>query len=106
MKRNLDMVLTAKGLAATTPLESSRLGPPPPVRCLRCRHVLADCSYAKCTFPGDYEPEWIEKHGPPRVTHGAGTDVRAWWPACVDYSPGDGRVSPDAARWTPDGATP
>lgn len=23
----------------------------------------------------------------PRVTHGEQTDVRAWWPACVDYQP-------------------
>jgi hypothetical protein len=22
-----------------------------------------------------------------RVSHGAGTDVRAWWPACRDYQP-------------------
>jgi hypothetical protein len=35
-----------------------------------------------------------------RVTHGAGSDVRAWWPACTDYTPGD-RISPDAARSIP-----
>lgn len=35
------------------------------------------------------------------VTHGASTDVRAWWPACRDYSPGDSALSPDAARSIP-----
>ena len=24
-------------------------------------------------------------HEYPRVTHGEGTDVRGWWPACTDY---------------------
>lgn len=37
-----------------------------------------------------------------RVTHGAGSDVRAWWPACQDYSPGDS-ISDDAARFIPGG---
>lgn len=37
-----------------------------------------------------------------RVSHGAGTDVRAWWPACRDYSPGDPSLSPDAARCVPE----
>jgi hypothetical protein len=23
----------------------------------------------------------------PRVSNGAGTDVRSWWPACPDYQP-------------------
>lgn len=48
-------------------------------------------SYAKCTADdGD------------RVSHGAGTDVRAWWPACRDYSPGEPGLSPDAARFVPE----
>lgn len=34
------------------------------------------------------------------VTHGAASDVRRWWPACDRFEPGD-RISPDAARWTP-----
>ncbi|MFC4062807.1 hypothetical protein ACFOWE_31335 [Planomonospora corallina] len=33
-------------------------------------------SYAKC----------LRGNGT-RVTHGAATDVRAWWPACPDHSP-------------------
>ena len=41
---------------------------------------------------------------PPRISHGPGTDVRAWWPACEDYSPGDTRVSEDAARYIPEEA--
>jgi hypothetical protein len=36
-----------------------------------------------------------------RTSHSAATDIRAWWPACTDYSPGDQAVSRDAARWTP-----
>lgn len=34
------------------------------------------------------------------ITHGAGTDCRAWWPACDRYEPGD-QISDDAARWMP-----
>ncbi len=37
----------------------------------------------------------------PRITHGAGSDVRAHWPACPDYELGDTGKSPDAARWNP-----
>lgn len=37
-----------------------------------------------------------------RVSHSAASDVRAWWPACPDYSPGDSGLSPDAARTLPD----
>lgn len=36
----------------------------------------------------------------PRASHGAATDVRAWWPGCVDHEPD---VSSDAAHWTPGG---
>lgn len=40
-----------------------------------------------------------------RATHSTASDVRAWWPACVDYSPGDPGMSRDAATWAPqDGA--
>lgn len=46
-------------------------------------------TYAKC-LAGDGA----------RVSHGAASDVRAWWPACPDYSPGDS-ISPDAARTIP-----
>ena len=39
--------------------------------------------YPKCTFPGRGRP----------TSSGPAADVRAWWPACVDYQPrpgGDG----------------
>lgn len=53
------------------------------LRCGTCRfrELLGhhDRSHPKCRAGGDV-----------RVTHGAGTDVRAWWPACHDYEPADG----------------
>ncbi|HET6868929.1 MAG TPA: hypothetical protein VFH80_23660 [Solirubrobacteraceae bacterium] len=59
-------------------------------------------SYAKCVLPNplsgaDAPADRIYS----RVTHSAASDVRAWWPACRDYSPGD-RISPDAARCVPE----
>lgn len=59
-------------------------------------------SYAKCVLPNpsagaDAPPSAIYT----RATHSAASDVRAWWPACRDYSPGD-NLSPDAARSIPD----
>ena len=74
-------------------------------RCGNCRfrQVLGhhDRSYPKCMTPGLASGETYEMLGPPRVSHGAATDVRAWWPACTDHDWGDGRLSPDAARWVP-----
>ncbi len=52
-------------------------------------------------FPGDLGADEIEVLGPPRVTHGAASDVRAWWPACADHTYGDG-ISDDAARHVPE----
>lgn len=54
-------------------------------------------SYAKCVLGATND-----KPGP-YMTHSAATDVRAWWPACRDYSPSD-RLSSDAARYIPSGA--
>lgn len=49
-----------------------------PFTCGTCRHLAAQRGtsgrYLKCAF-GDGE----------RATRGPGTDVRAWWPACLDY---------------------
>lgn len=68
-------------------------------------------SYAKCVLPGpvrvyrkgeDGKFHWETVEGAPRATHSAASDVRAWWPACPDYSPSD-RISPDAARSIPGG---
>ena len=46
--------------------------------------------YPKCYFGATTERA-------PRVSNSAATDVRAWWPACPEYSPSD-RLSDDAAR--------
>jgi len=37
----------------------------------------------------------------PRISRGAGTDVRKWWPGCRDHEFGDNALSPDAARSGP-----
>lgn len=68
-------------------------GPRLPLRCGTCRYrfgVRHASTYPKCGA----------RDGA-RVTRGPATDVRAWWPACLDYSPGDPALSPDAARWIP-----
>lgn len=62
-----------------------------------------DRSYPKCWLPNpaagaDAPARQIYS----RVSNSAASDVRAWWPACPDYSPGDS-LSPDAARSIPDG---
>jgi hypothetical protein len=61
--------------------------------------------YPKCWYPGAAGADEVERRGYPRVSHGAGTDVRAWWPACADYSPGDSGLSDDAARCVPEAVT-
>lgn len=81
---------------------TSRYGKRDPFTCGSCYfrevHKYHDTGYPKCWFPNpaagaDAPPARIYT----RVSHGAASDVRAWWPACPDYSPGD-RISPDAAR--------
>jgi hypothetical protein len=44
----------------------------PGPRCRTCNHRLTG-GYPKC----DLHP----------ITHGPGTDCRAWWPACTNYIP-------------------
>lgn len=48
--------------------------------CGDCVHRVAfghnSRSYPKCTLPSAR---------PARMTHGAATDCRAWWPACTDH---------------------
>lgn len=56
-------------------------------------------SYAKCLFGMTNEMRYLDDS--PRISHSSATDVRAWWPACPDYSPGDTNLSPDAARYIP-----
>ena len=74
-------------------------------RCGNCRfrQILGyhNRSYAKCMAPGLMSAEAYEQHGPPRVSHGEATDVRAWWPGCTDHDYGDPALSPDAARCIP-----
>ena len=74
-------------------------------RCGNCRfrQILGhhSRSYAKCMAPGLMSAESYEQHGPPRVSHGEATDVRAWWPGCADHEYGDPGLSPDAARCVP-----
>lgn len=51
-------------------------------RCSTCvyRELLRyhNRTYPKCVADQDAEADGLS-----RVTHGAGTDVRAWWPACA-----------------------
>ena len=58
----------------------------PGLRCGTClfRELLGHHGrkHPKCLF-GNTEGRWS------RVTHGAATDVRAWWPACRDYQPAE-----------------
>ena len=74
-------------------------------RCGNCswRQVLAyhARSYPKCMHPGGLSANAYERYGPPRVSHSAASDVRAWWPACRDHDYGDPALGPDAARWVP-----
>ncbi|MGH3376018.1 MAG: hypothetical protein ACRDP6_14870 [Actinoallomurus sp.] len=62
----------------------------PGLRCGTCRFRLVlgyhNRSYAKCTF-GQTEGRLS-----PRISHGAATDVRAWWPACRDYQRAEDQV--------------
>jgi hypothetical protein len=53
---------------------------------------------AKCTFGLTNEHRYVTDG--PRISGSVATDVRAWWPACRDYSPSD-RLSSDAARYVP-----
>lgn len=58
-------------------------------------------SYPKCVFdPRRDADDTLDMYA--RISHSTASDVRAWWPACPDYSPSD-RISPDAARSIPVG---
>lgn len=78
-------------------------------RCGTCRwrQVLGyhNRAYPKCVFPDGLSADQYEQNGPPRVSHGAGTDVRRWWPGCEDHEYGDPKLSPDAARCVPEAVT-
>jgi hypothetical protein len=49
-------------------------------------------SYPKCTFgrvSRYLTADRLLVTPGPRESHGPATDVRAWWPACIDYSPAE-----------------
>lgn len=80
-----------------------------PFTCGSCRFRLVekyhDKSYPKCYLPdGNTGADAPQKYIYRRVTNGPASDVRAWWPACPDYSPG-ASLSPDAARFIPEEAS-
>jgi hypothetical protein len=71
-----------------------------PYRCGSCvfRRLIGGHarSFSKCMSGYQEIPipaEQQREYGPklriitPRATHGIATDVRAWWPACIDYEP-------------------
>ncbi len=79
-----------------------------PYRCGSCRFRSTvagqhEGRFPKCLFGAENPTDSKRRVAPPRFSNGAATDVRAWWPACTDYSAADPRLSPDAARCLPDG---
>lgn len=90
------------GLALRRPLP---LHSDPERKCGNCRfRVLLDLGterrYPKCTVPRG--PFSRTGDAPaPRVSAGAGTDTRKWWPGCTDHEYGDPATGPDAARSGP-----
>lgn len=77
----------ANGITATVHNAQSR-----PIRCGTC--VFREPtgyqgrSFPKCSWrPEDDVPGPNGRHrtAPPRYSHGAGTDIRAWWPGCSDW---------------------
>lgn len=58
-----------------------------------------DYRYPKC-FHGAENPTDTAAGRLPWVTGSAATDVRAWWPACPNYTPSD-HMSGDAMRHIP-----
>lgn len=77
----------------------------PGLRCGDCRlrRLIGwhDRTYPKC-MAGETELNAAAAYFEllPRFSHGGGTDVRRWWPACEDFELGD-PISRDAARWAP-----
>jgi hypothetical protein len=62
-------------------------------------------TFLKCAHPGSLGADEISVTAPPRVTHGAASDLRNWWPACPDHVYGDPGLSDDAARYVPEAAS-
>jgi hypothetical protein len=61
-----------------------------PLRCGTClfREVISSHGrgYPKCMWPGPPDRP-RSPFASPRFSHGAATDIRAWWPACTDFQP-------------------
>lgn len=68
-----------------------------PLRCGTCRwreqlNAGGARDYPKCAWrPATDQPDDRGRHRgmPPRYSASASTDVRAWWPACTDWQPGE-----------------
>lgn len=92
--RRLTLRQHAEVAVGRHPLTHGRLYPAEDARCGNCRfRELLDWhnrTYPKCVYGDGY-----------RVAHSTQSDVRAWWPGCVDWELGDPKVSADAARWQP-----
>lgn len=73
----------AQGSAATKANTDQR-----PLRCGTCIYRGSIGGYPKCLWrPAGDVPgsDGRYRNAPPRVSSGAGTDCRSWWPACTDY---------------------
>jgi hypothetical protein len=57
--------------------------------------------YPKCTADAGPCSPSLATTTPSRMSHGSGTDVRRWWPGCIDHQFGDNALSQDAARSGP-----
>lgn len=61
------------------------------LRCGDCefrrRFTHHNRTYAKCVYGGPRVAEGVDVYtgSYPRMSHGPGTDVRAWWPACLAF---------------------
>lgn len=75
--------ITHRRLHVDAPPPGDRNAPGPRCGTCRFRELFQhhDRRWPKCFYgwDGDY------RHDVPYASHGAATDVRAWWPACVAY---------------------
>lgn len=68
-----------------------------PFTCGSCVFREAGHRYPKCVLPNPASGKpWAT-----RVSHSARSDVRAWWPACVDYQPTDPEHVLDVSHYPP-----
>lgn len=66
-------------------------------------HTNGNRQWPKCLFGAENATDANPRGGRwPRVTRSSASDVRRWWPACVDHVYGDPGVSDDAARCVPE----